>query len=328
MSKAKRRGVPYLPLYADSPDHPKLFELARILDLEEYAVHGLVSCMWARALRQAPDGRIRSPALLQRLTGWTGDAMRLQDALLSVGYLQKDGAGDVRIHNWESTGGESLARVQRLISNFKGRKGALESGSAAIADGNSGPQKGAAIAAAIGEPLAAAIASSSSSYSSDPDLGYGGLGERGPPEQPDVSTVEEPAKRLPWTPRPDTIHGQIEAGARPKTPDEFLERHADEVRQRFPSLCRSRTVLFQAVASRWDKFEARARERGNENARYALFEWLEDPEAQQARKLRLEQSARAGPGYVDHEAIQDDALQRMRESDERRRKRAAEYEDG
>jgi hypothetical protein len=62
---------------------------------------------------------------------------------------------------------------------------------------------------------------------------------------------------------------------------------------------------------------------------YRAGQWLRREASNRASaRTNLQRAARAPPGYVDSELIQDDALQRMRESDERRRKRAAEYEDG
>lgn len=94
----------WAPAFASMPTHRKTYTLAALLGVSRVEAVGVLHCLWAWALANAPDGVIHAQSL--ELAGLIGlRACDLIKALEESGWVDRDAAGVVRLHEWSLYGG-------------------------------------------------------------------------------------------------------------------------------------------------------------------------------------------------------------------------------
>lgn len=85
-----------------TPDHPKMLELAAKLDVERYAVVGIMELLWHFAGRYAPRGDIGrfSDRAIAEAVGWRKDPKILVRALAGTGWLDETAECRLVVHDW------------------------------------------------------------------------------------------------------------------------------------------------------------------------------------------------------------------------------------
>lgn len=103
------RGLPWLRVDVDMPDHPKMARLADLLDVDE--AWPRVMQLWCWAAKVAPTGDLTglTPRAIARAAGWRKDADRFVTALRDVGLLDADN----KIHDWDDQQGKYLERLEK-----------------------------------------------------------------------------------------------------------------------------------------------------------------------------------------------------------------------
>jgi hypothetical protein len=100
----------WIELHQSLPSHRKTLAVADALNLPEYAVVGLLACLWLWALDNAPDGSLPdAPRRLARAIRYDGDADALVGSLLEAGFLHRDG-DRLTIHNWQDYAGKLMGQ--------------------------------------------------------------------------------------------------------------------------------------------------------------------------------------------------------------------------
>ena len=97
--------VPWIQVYSNLPQHPKVIRLADALGLTSAAVRpdavavGMLVSLWTWAAQNAPDGDLSrvSPRAVAEACSWRRAPQKLLDALTQTGFLDPDG----RLHDWD-----------------------------------------------------------------------------------------------------------------------------------------------------------------------------------------------------------------------------------
>ncbi len=97
--------VPWIQVYSNLPQHPKVIRLADALGLTSAAVRpdavavGMLVSLWTWAAQNAPDGDLSrvSPRAVAEACSWRRTPQKLLDALTQTGFLDPDG----RLHDWD-----------------------------------------------------------------------------------------------------------------------------------------------------------------------------------------------------------------------------------
>lgn len=94
--------TPWIQIYSNLPEHPKIYQLADTLETGNCEAVGVVVSLWLWAAKNAPDGDLsRFPVrALGDAVGWRGDTKRLYQSLVACGFLDEDGE-NTRLHDWE-----------------------------------------------------------------------------------------------------------------------------------------------------------------------------------------------------------------------------------
>ena len=92
--------------------HPKTKKLARLLGVSLPAAVGHLHYLWWWALDFAPSGTLEKfdEYDIADAVHWDGEPEKLVDALTDVGYLDRDGNGVLRIHDWGEYAGKLLEK--------------------------------------------------------------------------------------------------------------------------------------------------------------------------------------------------------------------------
>lgn len=108
--------TPWIQIYSNLPEHPKIYQLADTLETGNYEAVGVVVSLWLWAAKNAPDGDLsRFPVrALGDAVGWRGDTKRLYQALVACGFIDQDGE-NTRLHDWE----EYAVRLMEIIDRKK-----------------------------------------------------------------------------------------------------------------------------------------------------------------------------------------------------------------
>lgn len=83
--------------------HHKVFALADKLHETRAAVIGYLACLWNFAVANAQDGNLSNfdlDGLAKEIT-WPRAPQEFFDALVNVGFLDRDGAGHLFLHDWK-----------------------------------------------------------------------------------------------------------------------------------------------------------------------------------------------------------------------------------
>ena len=102
-------AVPWIQIYTNLPDHPKVSTLAESLRLEiknvepEVAAVGLLVNLWTWAMQNQPAGDHEkcSDRVIARACGWSGKPETIVNALMTAGFIDA-----IRtIHDWDEYAG-------------------------------------------------------------------------------------------------------------------------------------------------------------------------------------------------------------------------------
>lgn len=85
--------------------HRKTLRLARLLNMDRYAVVGRLVAFWSWSLDNAPKGCLKEiePDILADVLDYDGKPAELIEALLTAGFLDLDDQGHWWIHGWDET---------------------------------------------------------------------------------------------------------------------------------------------------------------------------------------------------------------------------------
>ncbi len=102
----------WIELHQGLREHRKTYSCAEALNISRVTMVGTLACLWLWALDNTPDGRLEgiSNRTIAMVCDWPEKkADKLIDALLSCGWLEKD--GDIlRIHDWTEYAGKLMER--------------------------------------------------------------------------------------------------------------------------------------------------------------------------------------------------------------------------
>ncbi len=115
--------------------HPKTRALARALGEPRPHVVGYLMCLWWWCLSYAEDGDLGryEPDVVADAAEIPGDPVRAVDALVSAGFVDRDGDGHMWVHDWEDyAGGLMEAREGKRAANQTRRANAEQRVRAAI----------------------------------------------------------------------------------------------------------------------------------------------------------------------------------------------------
>lgn len=133
-----RKPSLYVPLHAEVYDHPKTWVVAGALGIDEAAAVGYLGALWTWAKMTLVVGTDlgRWPTLVvAKAARWKGDADRFVEALVTAGYLDRDGAS-LTIHDEElyadklnakrdlGDGKGAMTNAERCRMNREARKAA------------------------------------------------------------------------------------------------------------------------------------------------------------------------------------------------------------
>ncbi len=120
--------MPYLNLDLDFYNHPKTLRLVGILGR---GAESLPPKLWCYAGKfHTDDGFLKgySDAEVESILGWWGDQGKLVEAMLKVGFLERDIEG-LQIHDWKEHSGHLSALKQRAKKAAASRWNKIESSS-------------------------------------------------------------------------------------------------------------------------------------------------------------------------------------------------------
>jgi len=117
----------WIKLHQSVAQHRKTLEMADGLGVEHHEVIGHLSLLWLWALDNSSDGLLlASPRTLARVANWKGDAQAFVDAAVATGFLDRDAAGALTIHDWSDHMGALLekreADAQRKAEERRAKK--------------------------------------------------------------------------------------------------------------------------------------------------------------------------------------------------------------
>lgn len=98
-----------------TPEHPKTRRLAKLLNVPQYAACGLLECLWHFSARYAIAGDIGQWSDEEIAGGvyWQGDPAQLIDALVTSGWMDRDSACRLLVHDWHDHADESVRKTLR-----------------------------------------------------------------------------------------------------------------------------------------------------------------------------------------------------------------------
>ena len=102
----------WIKMRSDLFEHPKVFKLADLLGVDEFAAVGMLFCFWAWADKHAVDGRV--DAATTRLVDKCAHRAGFAEALVSIGWLVVDADG-ITIPRFNEHNGDSAK--ERTLKN-------------------------------------------------------------------------------------------------------------------------------------------------------------------------------------------------------------------
>jgi hypothetical protein len=93
----------WIELHDTLLDHRKVKRLSRAVTRGHVTVRGHLVTLWLSVLRHAPDGNLVDwdDADVEDYAEWDGAPGALVQALVEVGFLERDPAGKLTVHDWE-----------------------------------------------------------------------------------------------------------------------------------------------------------------------------------------------------------------------------------
>lgn len=120
----------WIKVYYDLSDHPKVYDLADRLKIEQFAAVGLAVSLWIWAIIHAPNGDLsRFPdTAIARACHWHKPAAGLVKALQECGFLD-----DHQIHDWDEYASALMDAVEvkkektrKRVEAYRARKAVTE----------------------------------------------------------------------------------------------------------------------------------------------------------------------------------------------------------
>lgn len=120
----------WIEVHQSLPTHRKTLIMADELGIEPVQVVGHLTCFWLWALDNAADGKIEglTPRMVAMAAQWKGDPEALVSAMVTAGYIEKDGQ---TIHDWHDYAGKLID--QRRANAERMRRARAEKGRVARA---------------------------------------------------------------------------------------------------------------------------------------------------------------------------------------------------
>jgi hypothetical protein len=114
--------VAWIQVHQQLKDHRKLLAAADELDIEPAYMLGLLISFWLWALDNTPTGSLEgiSNRNISRAAQWTGDADELVETMTNAGFLDKNDAGTLEIHDWYEYTGKLID--QREAEKLRSRR--------------------------------------------------------------------------------------------------------------------------------------------------------------------------------------------------------------
>ncbi len=127
------RGLSWIRVDVDMPEHPKMLQLAEHLGVREAWPY--VFRLWCWAAKVAPSGELgNAPARgLAQAAGWGGAPPKFLEGVLAVGLVEATPSG-FRLHDWRERYGKYLERLEKDRER-KRRKGDDEPSNSAGSSG-------------------------------------------------------------------------------------------------------------------------------------------------------------------------------------------------
>lgn len=127
-------SLPWIKVWADLPDHPRVYDLAAALDVPPTQAIGHLVALWSWLSRYAPDGVTRqsrdSRATIARASRWDRDPVTLTDALVATGWIVVEDSGEVRACGWEDRQTPHLRKMEsdrKRSAQFRAKRSQGES---------------------------------------------------------------------------------------------------------------------------------------------------------------------------------------------------------
>lgn len=112
----------YIETHQSLFTHRKTLRLARLLQLDIFAIVGRLMALWCWALDNAPDGAINAndADILADVMGWSGEPQTLCEALIAAGFIEygNSDADHYLIHDWQDYAGR-LIEKRRIDADRK-----------------------------------------------------------------------------------------------------------------------------------------------------------------------------------------------------------------
>jgi hypothetical protein len=98
-----------------TPEHPKTVRLAKLLHIQRWGAVGILESLWHFTSRFAIQGDIGAwtDQEIAEAIGWTGDPGRLITALVEAGWLDRNQAYRLVVHDWHDHAQESVRKTLR-----------------------------------------------------------------------------------------------------------------------------------------------------------------------------------------------------------------------
>lgn len=98
-----------------TPEHPKVYTLAAVLNVQRWGAVGILESMWhfAQEYAQAGDVGRHADEAIARAIGWTDNAATLVSGLVQAGWLDRCICHRLRVHDWP---GHADQTVQRWLT--------------------------------------------------------------------------------------------------------------------------------------------------------------------------------------------------------------------
>jgi len=111
----------WIPLYQTVWDNRKTMLLADLLGISETYAAAHMARLWTWALDNAQDGEIGhlTPRVIARAADWPGDPEQFVEAMVTSGYVDRDGES-LRIHDWMDYAGRLME--QRQLNNERSKR--------------------------------------------------------------------------------------------------------------------------------------------------------------------------------------------------------------
>lgn len=117
--------VPWIQVYSNLPEHPKIYALVDRLGLRRnYEAVGIVVSLWLWAVKNAPDGDLSGfpeRAIAAAVGAGGKKEKELCKALADTGWLDLDENGALWIHNWSRYAGRLMEIMAKNRSQTKVR---------------------------------------------------------------------------------------------------------------------------------------------------------------------------------------------------------------